>query len=101
MTRARKCHDGPPADHTAIREPPLTPAEASHGLDIPSAVVLCHSADIYAKIHGKADVFDQPPSTTKGKEVRQGDTVSPNLITTVLQWIMKSLDYGKKVIRRV
>ena len=40
-----------------------------------------------------------PLSIPFGKEVRQGDTISPKLFTAALQWIMKSLEWDERSIR--
>ncbi|KAK6754360.1 hypothetical protein RB195_013390 [Necator americanus] len=46
-----------------------------------------------------SNLFHSPLTIPIGKGVRQGDTISPKLVTAALQWIMKSLSWEERGIR--
>ncbi|EYC10737.1 hypothetical protein Y032_0054g2526 [Ancylostoma ceylanicum] len=51
-------------------------------------------ADCYRQCSTTVQLFQRPITIPVAKGVRQGDTISPKLFTTALQWEMKSL--GRK-----
>ncbi|KAK6745401.1 hypothetical protein RB195_011870 [Necator americanus] len=56
-------------------------------------------ANCYDRCTTRIQLFHRPLTISIGKEVRQGDTISPKLFTTALQWIMKSLSWEERGIR--
>ncbi|KAE9419848.1 hypothetical protein Angca_004248, partial [Angiostrongylus cantonensis] len=56
-------------------------------------------SDCYRNCTTEIQLFQRPLTIPVGKEVRQGDTISPKLFSAALQWIMKSLDWDEKGIR--
>ncbi|KAE9420535.1 hypothetical protein Angca_003034, partial [Angiostrongylus cantonensis] len=52
----------------------------------------------YRNCTTKIQLFHRPLTIPIEKGVRQGDTISPKLFSTALQWIMKSLDWDEKGI---
>ncbi|KAK6751174.1 hypothetical protein RB195_002879 [Necator americanus] len=57
------------------------------------------SANCYDRCITKIQLFHRPLTIPIGKEVRQGDTISPKLFTAALQWIMKSLSWEERGLR--
>ncbi|KAK6764424.1 hypothetical protein RB195_024664 [Necator americanus] len=55
-------------------------------------------ANCYDRCTTRIQLFHRPLTIPIGKKVRQGDTISPKLFTTALQWIMKSLSWEERGI---
>ncbi|KAK6732101.1 hypothetical protein RB195_016466 [Necator americanus] len=55
-------------------------------------------ANCYDRCTTRIQLFHRPLTIPIGKEVRQGDTISPKLFTAALQWIMKSLSWEERGI---
>ncbi|KAK6735227.1 hypothetical protein RB195_018418 [Necator americanus] len=53
-------------------------------------------ANYYDRCTTKIQLFHYSLTIPIGKGVRQGGIISPKLFTAALQWIMKSLSWGKK-----
>ncbi|KAE9412640.1 hypothetical protein Angca_007107, partial [Angiostrongylus cantonensis] len=75
---------------------PILSALVDQGVD-PSYIRTL--SDCYRNFTTKIQLFHRPLTISVGKEVRQGDTISPKLFTAALQWIMKSLDWDEKGLR--
>ncbi|KAK6762333.1 hypothetical protein RB195_023156 [Necator americanus] len=56
-------------------------------------------ANCYDRCTTKTQLFRRFLTIPFGKEVRQGDTISPKLFTAALQWIMESLYWEERGIR--
>ncbi|KAK6751184.1 hypothetical protein RB195_002886 [Necator americanus] len=56
-------------------------------------------AHCYDRCTTRIQLFHRPLTIPIGKEVRQGDTISPKLFTAALQWIMKSLSWEERGLR--
>ncbi|KAK6757667.1 hypothetical protein RB195_015465 [Necator americanus] len=56
-------------------------------------------ANYYDRCTTRIQRIHRPFTIPMGKEVRQGDTISPKLFTTALQWIMESLSWEERDIR--
>ncbi|KAK6761527.1 hypothetical protein RB195_022555 [Necator americanus] len=56
-------------------------------------------ANCYDRCTTRIQLFQRPLTIPIGKGVREGDTISPKLFTTALQWIMKSLSRAERGIR--
>ncbi|KAK6748154.1 hypothetical protein RB195_001027 [Necator americanus] len=56
-------------------------------------------ANCYDQCTTRIQLFHRPLTIPIGKGIRQGDTISPKLLTAGLQWIMKSLSWEERGIR--